>query len=194
MFAGSVLANSSRLGTDVLVEIASNKGQDHLLAISGRPNLPSAVTDVIVDRGEDQVIRKLANNAGAKFSDEGYSTSSPAPRGRRTGREFSACAAICRQSSWRPVAPRQGSGPRPPAGHRAARGPGRDQAGPERDRPRGAAPGRSFGVAEEYVKLMKGLNELDDAAVYNFAESKSSTRSRLRSRFSMRCRSKWWPG
>ena len=31
-------------------------------------------------------------------------------------------------------------------------------------------PGRSFGVAEEYVKLMKGLNELDDAAVYNFAE------------------------
>ena len=34
------------------------------------------------------------------------------------------------------------------------------------------APGRSFGVAEELVKLMKGLNELDDAAVYNFAESK----------------------
>ena len=34
--AGSVLANSSRLGTEVLVEIASSKGQDHLLAISGR--------------------------------------------------------------------------------------------------------------------------------------------------------------
>src|SRR6478736_9788070 len=32
-------------------------------------------------------------------------------------------------------------------------------------------PGRSFGVAEELVKLMKGLNELDDAAVYKFAES-----------------------
>ena len=72
--AGSVLANSSRLGTDVLVEIASSKGQDHLLAISGRPNLPAAVTDVIVDRGEDKVIRKLANNAGAKFSDQGFST------------------------------------------------------------------------------------------------------------------------
>ena len=72
--AGSVLANSSRLGTEVLVEIASKKGQDHLLAISGRPNLPIAVTDVIVDRGEDKVIRKLANNAGAKFSDQGFST------------------------------------------------------------------------------------------------------------------------
>ena len=38
--AGSVLANSSRLGTEVLVEIASSKGQDHLLAISGRANFP----------------------------------------------------------------------------------------------------------------------------------------------------------
>ena len=33
-------------------------------------------------------------------------------------------------------------------------------------------PGRNFGVAEELVKLMKELNELDDAAVYKFAESK----------------------
>ncbi len=33
-------------------------------------------------------------------------------------------------------------------------------------------PARNFGVAEELVKLMKELNELDDAAVYNFAESK----------------------
>ena len=74
--AGSVLANSSRLGTEVLVEIASSKGQDHLLAISGR-NLPVAVTDVIVDRGEGKVIRKLANNAGARFSDEGFSSIVP---------------------------------------------------------------------------------------------------------------------
>ena len=32
-------------------------------------------------------------------------------------------------------------------------------------------PGANFGLAEEIVKLMKGLNELDDAAVYNFAET-----------------------
>jgi uncharacterized protein (DUF2336 family) len=71
--AGSVLATSSRLRTSDLVEIASTKGQDHLLAISGRTNLPEAVTDVIVDRGEGKVIRKLANNASARFSDSGYS-------------------------------------------------------------------------------------------------------------------------
>ena len=67
-------AASSRLRTSDLVEIASTRGQDHLFAISGRTNLPEAVTDVIVDRGEHKVIRKLANNAGARFSETGYST------------------------------------------------------------------------------------------------------------------------
>jgi hypothetical protein len=71
--AGNVLIKSSRLRTSDLVEIASTKSQDHLLAISGRANLPEAVTDVIVDRGERKVIRTLANNASARFSDAGYS-------------------------------------------------------------------------------------------------------------------------
>ena len=50
--AGNVLTHSPCLSTGTLVEIAKAKGQDHLLAISGRTNLPEAVTDVIVDRGE----------------------------------------------------------------------------------------------------------------------------------------------
>jgi uncharacterized protein (DUF2336 family) len=72
--AGSVLTRSNRLRTSDLVEIAQTKGQDHLLAISGRTNLPEAVTDVIVDRGEHKVIRKLASNASARFSDAGFSS------------------------------------------------------------------------------------------------------------------------
>jgi uncharacterized protein (DUF2336 family) len=71
--AGSVLSQSGLLRTSDLVEIASTRGQDHLFAISGRKNLPEAVTDVIVDRGERKVIRKLANNTSARFSDAGYS-------------------------------------------------------------------------------------------------------------------------
>ena len=71
--AGAVLAHSSRLDTDTLTEIARNKGQHHLLAISGRADLPEAVTDVIVDRGERMVIKKLATNASARFSEAGYS-------------------------------------------------------------------------------------------------------------------------
>lgn len=71
--AGTVLTGSSLLRTSDLVEIASLKGQGHLLAISGRTNLPEAVTDVIVDRGEREVIRKLARNPGARFSEGGFS-------------------------------------------------------------------------------------------------------------------------
>ncbi|MFY0076027.1 DUF2336 domain-containing protein, partial [Acinetobacter baumannii] len=62
-----------RLSNAALREIASSKGQDHLFAISARENLPAFVTDVIIDRGEDRVIRRLAKNAGAEFSDNGYS-------------------------------------------------------------------------------------------------------------------------
>jgi len=71
--AGEVLTHSTRVSTDTLVEVASAKGQDHLLAISGRANLPEEVTDVIVDRGDGRDIRKLANNASANFSEAGYS-------------------------------------------------------------------------------------------------------------------------
>src|ERR1700730_7795358 len=48
--AGSVLANSSRLRTSDLVEIASTRGPEHLLAISGRINPPDALIDVVADR------------------------------------------------------------------------------------------------------------------------------------------------
>jgi uncharacterized protein (DUF2336 family) len=71
--AGSVLPRSSRSATSAPVEIAITKEQDHLLAILGRKNLPEAVTDAIVDRDERKVIRKLANNASARFSGAGYS-------------------------------------------------------------------------------------------------------------------------
>jgi uncharacterized protein (DUF2336 family) len=70
--AESVLAGSRRLQTSALVEIASTKSQGHLLAMCDRADLPEAVTDVIVDRGERKVIRKLAGNASARFSDAGY--------------------------------------------------------------------------------------------------------------------------
>ena len=171
--AGSVLANSSRLGTDVLVEIASSKGQDHLLAISGRPNLPVAVTDVIVDRGEDKVIRKLANNAGAQFSERGlFHHRRPRRRGRRTGRNprpsrrFSGKVHGDLLRRAKEAVRARLLAIAPPAVQEEIKQVLNEIA---REAP---PPGRSFGVAEEYVKLMKGLNELDDAAVYNFAESK----------------------
>ena len=171
--AGNVLTNSSRLGTDVLVEIASSKGQEHLLAISGRPDLPIAVTDVIVDRGEDKVIRKLANNAGAKFSNQGFSTIVTRAGGDDELVEILGLRADFPQQFMADLLRRAKEAVRarllaiaPPAVQEEIKRVLNEIA---RETP---APGRNFGLAEEIVKLMKGLNELDDAAVDNFAESK----------------------
>jgi uncharacterized protein (DUF2336 family) len=71
--AGPVLALSDRLTTQDLVEIAMAKGQSHLLAISRRSSLSPSLTDVLVERGDTQVITALAENAGAELSEKAYS-------------------------------------------------------------------------------------------------------------------------
>jgi uncharacterized protein (DUF2336 family) len=71
--AAPVLIGSRRLTTNDLVEIAHSKGQAHLLAISERSALEPAVTDVLLDRGDRQVVAKVATNTGARFSELGFS-------------------------------------------------------------------------------------------------------------------------
>jgi uncharacterized protein (DUF2336 family) len=72
MVAGPVLAQSPRLVTADLVEIASTMGNEHLQAISSRTEIAEPVTDVLVRRGDFTVKRKLAGNAGAKISESGF--------------------------------------------------------------------------------------------------------------------------
>ena len=72
--AGPVLRHSERLDEDALVENAKTQSQDHLLAISGRKVLVEAVTDVLVERGNQLVVSSTARNGGARFSDFGFST------------------------------------------------------------------------------------------------------------------------
>ncbi|MGQ7359603.1 DUF2336 domain-containing protein, partial [Streptococcus suis] len=50
------------------------QSQGHLLAISGRNALAEAVTDILVDRGDDIVVSSTAGNRGARFSTTGLST------------------------------------------------------------------------------------------------------------------------
>ncbi len=82
--AEPVLFHSHQL-TDVdLVENASTKSQDHLLAIAQRLKLSEKVTDVLVDRGDQRVVRKVVKNRGARFSLSGYEKLTPyARRDRR---------------------------------------------------------------------------------------------------------------
>lgn len=71
--AGPVLEQSERLEDEALVENARRKGQAHLLAIARRRSLSERVTDVLVARGDQQVVLSAVENRGAKFSDSGFS-------------------------------------------------------------------------------------------------------------------------
>ena len=70
--AEPVLTQSTRLTNNDLIEVAKNKSQQHLLAIAGRSKLKELVTDVLVGRGDRDVQHKLASNAGAQFSETGF--------------------------------------------------------------------------------------------------------------------------
>jgi uncharacterized protein (DUF2336 family) len=69
-----VLSKSNRISEGDLIEIANTRGQQHLLAISSRETLNEPLTDALIKRGNSQVSHALANNTGARFSDQGYST------------------------------------------------------------------------------------------------------------------------
>jgi uncharacterized protein (DUF2336 family) len=67
-----VLAQSERLDDATLVLSARSKSQEHLLAISQRKALSEIITDVLVERGNKQVVLSAAKNRGARFSDAGF--------------------------------------------------------------------------------------------------------------------------
>jgi uncharacterized protein (DUF2336 family) len=72
--AGPLLRRSPVIDEKILVEIASVKGQGHLLAMAERLVLSPDLTDVIVRRGDRDVVRRTAGNPGAAFSSDGYSS------------------------------------------------------------------------------------------------------------------------
>ncbi|MBN9594392.1 MAG: DUF2336 domain-containing protein [Afipia sp.] len=70
--AAPVLSQSERPNDAMLIENARSKSQGHLLAISKRKSLSGAVTDVLVERGNNEVVESAVNNPGAEFSDNGF--------------------------------------------------------------------------------------------------------------------------
>jgi uncharacterized protein (DUF2336 family) len=72
--AGPLLSLSRQLDNAALVEIAKSKGQAHLLAIAGRSEIAEAITDVLVKRGDREVIHNVADNYHARLSQTGFST------------------------------------------------------------------------------------------------------------------------
>ena len=70
--ARPVLVQSARLDDRALVNAGSKKSQQHLFAISQRPSLSEAVTDVLIERGDRDVVHSVVRNNGARFSDAGF--------------------------------------------------------------------------------------------------------------------------
>lgn len=70
--AGPVLRHSERVNVRTLISCAQTKSQRHLLAISKRQAVPEAVTDVLVRRGNEKIVRTAAANPGAQFSESGF--------------------------------------------------------------------------------------------------------------------------
>src|SRR5258705_8835535 len=72
VIAGPLRRGSPLIDEQALIEIARTKSQEHLLAMTERPALSPGLTDVIIRRGDRDVVRRTAKNSGAAFSQSGY--------------------------------------------------------------------------------------------------------------------------
>ena len=66
--ADEVLRVSSVLTEDDLLGVVRAHGQDHLRAVSQRADVSEAVSEVIVERGDDETLGALLRNDGARLS------------------------------------------------------------------------------------------------------------------------------
>jgi Uncharacterised protein conserved in bacteria (DUF2336) len=70
--AGPILRESKQLESYALVANVCTKDQSHMLAITKRESIDESVTDVLVTRGNQEVVNSVAKNDGARFSDFGF--------------------------------------------------------------------------------------------------------------------------
>lgn len=70
--AGPVLQHCERLDVKTLINSIRTRSQLHLLAISKRKSISTEVTDELVTRGNRDVLKSVAENDGARFSNFGF--------------------------------------------------------------------------------------------------------------------------
>lgn len=170
--AAPVLAQSNLLSDEDLAEIAAQKTQAHLGAISERPRLAPVVTDVIVRRGDTTVLRKLSGNEGASFSQTGFR----ALRKRAEGDELVAANLAVRKDLPPQIMDQLLAKATEMVRLRLAERFGTDGHdlridGIPRQAPTPAPPPRDFRLAETIVDKMKERNQLDEATILDFAAS-----------------------
>jgi uncharacterized protein (DUF2336 family) len=70
--AGPVLKQSTSLSESRLLIVCATKSQSHLYAIAQRQSISELVTDILIERGERDVVHAVAKNSGARISDSGF--------------------------------------------------------------------------------------------------------------------------
>jgi uncharacterized protein (DUF2336 family) len=70
--SGPVLELSSVLSDETLVDIATTKWPNHLVAIAGRDRLSETITELLIHRGNSEVALRLIGNHGARISELGF--------------------------------------------------------------------------------------------------------------------------
>ena len=174
--AGPVLTNSTRLATHDLVEIAQTRGQDHLLAISGRPRIATEVTDVLLDRGNSAVVHKVAGNAGARLSETGFAALLKASENdeklaEKTGLRLDIPVRLLRELLMRATeAVRLKLLSRSPPELQDEIRLALQIAAEKVDR-ESSVP-RDFRAAKSFVELLNKNNELDETTLFGFAEAR----------------------
>ncbi len=181
--ARPILSHAEQLDETTLAEGARSKSQAHLLAISTRRVIPESVTGILVERGDREVALSTAGNPGASFSESGY-----ASLVRRSSGDDD--LAVCTWS--RPEIPRQHllklfadasdsvrrklskEDPRKAAkiAEVVARAASHLQT---QTRERSA----DFASADSRVQSLNEAGKLDDAALFDFANSKKFTETVL---------------
>jgi len=77
--AAPVLSQSTALSESDLVVNASTQSQGHLYAIAQRRTISEVITEILIERGEPNVVHTVAKNAGARISDGSFCKPSSRP-------------------------------------------------------------------------------------------------------------------
>ncbi len=72
--ASPMVENYHGLSEETLLAVATKGSQDHLRSIANRSAVHPPVSDIVVERGDEKTVRKIAGHQRAKFSSRGMRT------------------------------------------------------------------------------------------------------------------------
>ncbi len=70
--ARPILEHSEALTDDTLLQVVGQKSQDHMMAVTRRRRISQAVSQALVERGDDAVVTSLLTNQKAEIGSEAY--------------------------------------------------------------------------------------------------------------------------